>query len=300
MSRIWRTIKTAVADFSDDDTMTLAAALAFYTTLSLTPLLLIGIWGASLVWGRGAEDEAANRAAEVVGPQGAEIIRTVLSNASKPTAGIIAAIVGFATFLFSASGVFAQLQYSLNKIWKVQPRPDAGVKGWLRKRLWTVVMMAVIGAIFLASLVATAVLAAMKEHLKDIINSSVFWWAINTAMPFLLFVLLFAMIYKILPDVTIRWGDVWIGAFLTALLFAVGRYLIGWYIGRGGTSSIYGAAGSLVVLLTWLYYSAVIFFFGAELTQAYARQRGSRIEPSEHATWTRKEDGPSGGTPGRQ
>jgi membrane protein len=282
--RVWNVLRSAVGEFISDDAVTLSAALAFYTSLSLAPLLLIAVWIASLVWGRGAENEAASRAAEVVGPQGAQVIRTVLANASRPAAGI-AAVVGIAVFIFSASGVFAQLQYSLNRIWHVTTRPGAGVKGWLRKRFWTVVMLVIISAIFMASIVASAVLAGLQSHLKSLITIGEFWRTLNLVVPFLLFVLLFAMVYKVLPDVTITWRDVWFGAFVTAVLFAAGRYLIGWYIGRGGVASIYGAAGSLVALLTWLYYSALIFFFGAELTQVYARQRGARIQPSAHAVW---------------
>ena len=155
MRRIWNATKDAVNEFFEDDAMTLAAALAFYTALSLAPLLLIAVWGASLIWGRGAQDEAAARAAQVVGEQGAQIIRTVLDNASRPSEGRFAAIMGFGLLLFSASGVFAQLQYSLNQIWDVKARPDIGLKDWLCKRLWTLVMLLVIGAIFLASIIAT-------------------------------------------------------------------------------------------------------------------------------------------------
>lgn len=294
MRRTWCVVKTAVSEFIADDAMNLSASLAFYTALSLAPLLLVAIWIASLVWGRGAQDEAASRITEVVGPQGAQIIRTVLANASMPTASSIAATVGIGLFVFSASGVFAQLQYALNRIWNVQARPGAGFSSFARKRLWTIVMMFVISAIFMASIVATAVLAGLQSHLQGLIRVGQFWRVLNLVVPFLLSVVLFAMIYKILPDVTIRWRDVWFGAFVTAVLFSAGRYLIGWYIGRGGVASVYGAAGSLVALLTWLYYSAIIFFLGAELTQSYARQRGSLIKPNRHATWIRDEASPAG------
>jgi membrane protein len=155
-------------------------------------------------------------------------------------------------------------------------------------------MMIVIGAVFLASLIAAAVLSAVQHHLQGLIREGWVWWRANQIIPLILFILLFAMIFKILPDVSLRWRDVWFGATVTAILFLIGRYLIGLYIGMRGVASVYGAAGSLVALLTWLYYSALIFFFGAELTRAYARARGSRIEPDKHAVWIREEDVPAG------
>jgi membrane protein len=282
LARAWHASGAAVKEFIEDDAMTLAAALAFYTALSLAPLLLIAVWGASLIWGRGAQDEAAARAAQVVGPQGAEIIRTVLGNASQPAQSRFAAILGFGLLLSSASGVFAQLQYSLNRVWDVRARSGMPLTAWLYKRLWTLVMLLVIGAIFLASIIASAVLAGLRGSLSGL-HLGWLWGGLNTALPLVLFTLLFAMIYKILPDARTQWRHVWLGAIITTILFMVGRYLIGWYLGRGTISSVYGAAGSLVVLLSWLYYSAVIFFLGAELTQCYARQCGNGGEPAEDA-----------------
>lgn len=285
--KTWGVIKSAFTEFSNDDALTLSASLAFYVALSLAPLLLVTVWILSIVYGgQTAQEHAIQQVQQQAGSQAGELVRTVMANASrKKGQSLAAAIVGIATFVFSASGVFAQLQYSLNRIWNVRARADAPWWDWFRKRLWTLVMLAVIGAIVLASVAATAVLSGIQHEMQGFLQWPGLWWALTVAVPFVIFILLFAMVYKILPDVRIDWRNVWWGSFLTAVLFTVGKYLLGWYVGRGTISSVYGAAGSLIAFLTWLYYSALIFFFGAELTQAIARARGDRIMPSRHAEW---------------
>lgn len=283
--RTWDVIRTTFSEFIKDEALLLSAALAFYTALSLAPLLLIGVWVLSLVYSGEASEQAIRQAEEAGGPQAGEVVRTVLANAHQKGQSTAAAIIGFATFLFSASGVFGQLQYALNRIWNVKARSDAPWWDWFRKRFRTLVMMAVIGGILLASVAATAVLAIVQHRMEGVIRWPWLWWGLNLAIPFLIYVLLFAMVYKILPDVEIRWSNVWWGAVITAILFVIGRQLIGWYIGRGATTSVYGAAGSLMAMLTWLYYSSVIFLLGAEVTQAIAQVRGERIKPSPHAEW---------------
>ncbi len=285
LRRVWNVLRSTVSEFIADDAMALSATLAFYTALSLAPLLLIAVWVLGLVYSGEASEQAIQRAQEAGGPQAAEIARTVLANAHRKGQGAAAAILGFATFVFSASGVFGQLQSSLNRIWNVRARRDAPWWDWFRKRFRTLVMLAAIGIILLASVAATAVLAALQHWMEGMFRWPWLWWGLNLAVPFLVYVLLFAMIYKILPDVQIAWSNVWWGAVVTAVLFVIGRQLIGWYIGRGATTSVYGAAGSLVAFLMWLYYSAVIFFLGAEVTQAIAHVRGERIEPSPYAEW---------------
>lgn len=292
---IWRASKSAVSEFVKDDALTLAGALAFYTTLSLAPLLIIGVLIVGLVYRGDAQEQAVQRASETIGSQGAEIVRTVLQNASQTRRSIVAAIIGFGMFLFSASGVLGQLQYSLNLIWGVRARPDVPWWDWFRRRFWALVMMLVIGAIFVASIAASTALLAVENQLRDQLELPSVWRWLNGVVPLLVYVALFAMIYKILPDVEMSWRDVWWGAFITAILFSIGKWLIGWYIARGTISSVYGAAGSLVALLTWLYYSAVIFFFGAELTQAYAKARGADIRPGKYAVWRRREEMPREG-----
>jgi membrane protein len=293
--RIWEVLRTTFSEFIRDEALLLSAALAFYTALSLAPLLLIAVWVLSWVYSGEASEQAIQRAQEAGGPQAAHIARTVLANAHQKGQSTAAAIIGFGTFVFSASGVFGQLQYSLNRIWNVKARADAPWWDWLRKRLWALVMLAVIGVILLASVAATAILAIVQHRMEGMIRWPWLWWGLNLAIPFLVYVLLFAMIFKILPDVRIHWSDVWWGAVLTAILFVIGRQLIGWYIGRGATTSVYGAAGSLVALLLWLYYSAVIFFLGAEMTQAIAHVRGKRIQPSRYAEWAHEAPATPGG-----
>lgn len=283
--KIWTVVRTAAVEFISDDALTLAAALAFYTILSLAPLLILAVLVVGLVYSGNAQEQAVQRASEMVGPQGGETVRTILQNASQPKDSIIAAIIGFSLFLFSASGVFGQLQYSLNRIWGVRAKSDAAWWDWLRKRFWTLVMMGAIWGIFIASIVAATVLSVVQSRSQEVLEVPWLWASLNQVLPLLVFVALFALMFKILPDVNIQWKDVWLGAAITAILFVIGRYLIGWYLGRGTVSSVYGAAGSLVVLLTWLYYSALIFFFGAELTQAYGRARGVRLRPNRHAEW---------------
>mgnify|MGYP000678171663 CR=1 FL=1 len=285
LGAIGSTIKSALWEFINDDAMTLAASVALYTALSLAPLLLLAVWVLGLVYSGDAQEQALARIEAEVGPKAAEILRTVLEKAQDPRQSRAAAIVGFGSFLFFASGVFAQLQYCLNRIWNVQPRADAPWWDWFRRRFWAVVMMSAIGVILLASIAASAVLTVLQDRLGEIVKYPHFWRFLSIAVPFLVYILLFALVYKILPDVEMPWREAWAGGFVTAVLFAVGKWVIGWYLGRGTTSSVYGAAGSLVVLLLWLYYTALIFFFGAELTQALARRRGERIRPSGHAEW---------------
>jgi membrane protein len=269
--------RQAVNDFIADDALTLAGALAFYAALSLAPLLMIMLWITSFL-GPDTQQAMIGQVEQAVGPQAGEGIEMVLQNAGEqPTAGNVAGIIGICMLLFSASAVFAQLQYSLNMIWGVQRK--GGVGGWLKKRLMSILLIFGIFAIFLASMVAGAVLSGMFGA------SGILWQALELGISAAVFVALFGLIFHVLPDVKIKWKHVWVGAIATALLFTLGRWGIGLYLGQAGVGSPYGAAGSLVVLLVWVYYSSLILFFGAELTQAYARHSGDAITPSEQAEW---------------
>jgi membrane protein len=278
-------VKETFAEWSRDKASRLAAALSYYTIFSVAPLLIIAIAVAGLVFGR----EAATRqlAAEVeglLGPQGAEVIQGLLQNASKTGAGIVATAVGVGTLLLGASGAFAQLQDALNTIWEVKPKAGRGVRGMLRDRFLSFSLVLAIGFLLLVSLVLSAALAAVGKYLAGILPvSSALMQGLNFALSFAVTTFLFALIFKVLPDVRIRWRDVWIGAAVTALLFSVGRFLIGLYLGRSSVSSAYGAAGSLVVLLVWIYYSAQILLLGAEFTQVYASKFGNGMTPKPNA-----------------
>ena len=277
-------LKATFKDWNEDKASRLAAALAYYTAFSVAPLLLIAIVIAGLVFG----DEAAQgsifaQLQGLLGPEAAGTIETAVKNSRQSGASTISAIIGIVTLVWSASNVFSQLQDALNTIWEVQPKP-AGIVGSLKRRLLPMSMVLGIGFLLLVSLVLSAGLAALGRFFNELLpGASVLWEIVNFVISFGVVTGLFAAMYKLLPDVEIRWSDVWIGAAVTALLFTIGKLLIGLYLGNASIGSTYGAAGSLLVVLVWVYYSAQILFFGAEFTQVYARRYGSQIVPSEHA-----------------
>jgi membrane protein len=278
-------IKESFKGWMDDGALDLGAALAYYTIFSLAPLLLIVIGVAGLVWGREAvQGQLVSQLQGVVGPQGSEAIQTMIANAGRHGSGVLATIVGLVTILFGATGAFVQLQSALNRVWNVEPRPGAGIWSFVRTRLISFGMILGIGFLLLVSLVLTAAVAAIGKWATGLLpGGETLVSALTFAVSFLLITLLFAMIYKVLPDVEIAWRDVWIGAGVTAFLFTIGKFLIGLYLGKSSAASTYGAAGSLVVLLLWVYYSSQILFLGAEFTEVYATRYGSRIRPSKHA-----------------
>lgn len=282
---IWLMLKQTASDWVEDKAPQLGAALAFYSLLSIAPLLLIAISIAGLVFGEeAARGGIEHQIEDLVGEQGAQAVEDMLAHAKKPGAGILATVTGIATLLFGASGVFGQLQDSLNTIWEVRPKPGGGVWGFLRTRFLSFAMVLGVGFLLLVSLVLSAGLAAIGNYLGDLLPAwGTLVGVLNFVISFLVITLLFALIFKLLPDVKIAWKDVWFGAALTAALFTIGKFLIGLYLGYASVESSYGAAGSLVVFVLWVYYSAQILFFGAEFTQVYARMFGSRIEPSAHA-----------------
>ena len=280
---IWLLAKDAGSQFMEDKAPRLGAALAYYTIFSLAPLLVIVIAIAGLVFRR--EAVAGQLAAEMqnlIGEQGAKAIEDMVASASKPQAGAIATIIGVAMLLFGAMGLFGQLQDAMNTIWEVQPKPGRGIMGFLRDRLLSLSMVLGTAFLLLVSLVITAALSALSGIFGNW-QGGLIGQGVNALVSFAVISLLFAMIYRFLPDAKIAWRDVWLGAAITALLFVLGKWLIGLYLGHASVGSAYGAAGSLAVLLVWLYYSAQIFLYGAEFTKAYANRFGSRIVPSENA-----------------
>jgi membrane protein len=278
-------IKETFSEWREDKASRLAAALSYYTIFSIAPLLIIAIGVAGLVFGHDAAmNQVVGQIRGMVGEDGAQVIQTILQNASKTTSGIIATVVGGVTLLIGASGAFGQLQDSLNTIWEVRPKKGRGVKGLMRDRFLSFSMVLFIGFLLLASLLLTAVLAGIGKYLSDLLPmSSVVLQAMNFGVSLTVTAFLFALIFKVLPDAIVRWRDVWVGALVTALLFSLGRFLIGLYLGRASIGSAYGAAGSLVVLLFWVYYSAQILFLGAEFTQVYAKRFGQEIVPKPNA-----------------
>lgn len=283
--RLFRLLKASFQEWQKDKASRLAAALAYYTVFSLSPLLILAIAIAGAIFGeQAARGEIVGQIEGLVGQQGAQAIQTALENANQPNVGSFASIISIVVLLFGASGVFVQLQDAMNTIWNVEEKPDGGIQNLIRKRLLSFSMVLVIGFLLLVSLLISAVLSGLSHYLSDLIPGFDFLWQLlNLVVSFGIITVLFAFIYKYLPDVDIQWRDVWTGAAITALLFTLGKWVLGIYLGQGSFGSTYGAAGSLVVLLAWVYYSAQILFFGAEFTQVYAQRYGSQIVPDRHA-----------------
>jgi membrane protein len=270
--------------FLVDKVPRLGASLAFYTLLSLAPLLVVVIAIAGFAFGReAATGQLVWQIQEVVGEEGAQFVRAMLTNAHKPAPGSIAAALGLATLFFGASAVVAELRDALNTIWHVPQKEVCGllrsIIGVLRDRTWAFAMVMGVGFLLIVSLAINAALSALGSSFEGYLPTAE--WVLQTVnflVSFLVIGFLFALIYKVLPDIQIAWGDVALGAVITSLLFSIGKLLIGLYLGKAGFGSTYGAAGSLVILLIWVYYSAQIFFLGAEFTHAYAEQYGSNPE----------------------
>lgn len=284
--KLWGVLREAGAEWMDDDAPRLAAALAYYTLLSLAPLLVIAVAVAGFLFGEDAARRALfEQVRGTVGDSGADVIKDMLEQAGRPGAGSVAAVVGVVTLLFGASGVFAELQGALNVVWDVRPKPGRGVWGVVRDRLLSFAMVLVIGALLLGSVVASAVLSGAEKYFGGAIPAGLpVSQAANAGLGFVVVTVLFAMVFKILPDVRVRWREVWLGAAVTAALFTLGKYLIGLYLGKAGVATPFGAAGSLVALVVWVQYSALILYFGAELTQVVARRNGSG-QPTGNAEW---------------
>jgi len=278
-------VKEAFQGWMEDGSLELGAALSYYTTFSLAPLLVIAISIASLVFGRAAvEGRLFGEIRGLVGPESAATIQSMIASAGRRGSGTLATVVSVVVILFGASGVFGQLQTSLDRIWHVAPKPDRGVWGLLRDRFLSFGMVLGVGFLLLVSLAVSAALAALSAFATGSLPAvAPLLQAIGFVVSFAVVTALFAMIFRFLPDAKVGWRDVWVGAIATALLFTIGRTLIGLYLGRATVSSSYGAAGSLIVVLLWVYYSAQILFFGAEFTKVWAVRYGGRIVPDENA-----------------
>lgn len=280
-----RLLKDTFTAWSEDKASRLGAAVAYYTVFSLAPLLVIVIAVAGLAFGeRAVRGEIIGQIQGTVGHGDAQLIQSMVASAHKPSTGIIAAVLGVATLLLGATGLFGELQDALNTIWKVAPK-QRGILTQVRARLVSFGMVIGIAFVLLVSLVISAGVSAVGQFIGGVLPvPEIVLQVINFAISFGIVILLFAMMYKVLPDVEIAWRDVWIGAAVTSLLFTVGKLLIGLYLGHSGVASTYGAAGSLVMLLLWVYYSAQILFFGAEFTHVYTSRFGSHARPAPDAT----------------
>lgn len=275
LKSIGKLLKPAVTDFIEDRAITLSAALAFYALLSLAPLLivltaLIGLIDPTM------QRDIARGISEAMGPRAGEIVSTILANAPTPDFGSLMSVLGVLVLVFAGAGVFGQLQGALNQIWEVQPRPGLKLATRIRQRAMPFLMLFLLGALMIAGVLASWLLRLLLPQgsilrLADLIAG------------LLLFTLLFGLLFKVLPDTRIRWSDVWVGALVTAVLFVLARWAMGFYFSYSTIGSAYGAAGSLVLMLIMVYYSFLIMLFGAELTQVYARRYGHQIQPKPYA-----------------
>lgn len=276
-------LKETFQEWSDDKAPRLAAVLSFYTIFSLAPILIITIAVAGFFLGQADVRENILMQVETTfGPDAEEMVEGLIDDASRPGSGVVATIIGMITIIAGATGVYGQLLEALNTIWEVEPAPDSGIFDTLRKRLLSFTMVLGIGFLLLVSLVISAALSAISQYFSELLPGiDIFWQILDLVVSYALITLLFAMIFKVLPDVEVAWSDVWVGAAFTALLFTIGKFLLGWYLGTSTPGSTFGAAGSLVGILLWVYYSAQILLFGAEFTKVYTRRHGSKIRPAE-------------------
>jgi membrane protein len=280
--------RQSIAAWVDDYAPSMGAALAYYTLFSIAPLLLIVVSIAGLVFGPdAARGEIFGELRELIGDQGADAAQGLLQSVNKPAQGIAGTVVGIAALLLGAASVFGELQDALDRIWRAPPRQGSGLWNLVRTRLVSFGMVLGVGFLLIVSLLASAAIAAVaKLYAGAFVGWSIVAEGLNFALSFALVTTTFAMIYKLLPRVPIGWRDVWTGAAVTSLLFAIGKSLIGVYLGRSGFASGFGAAGSLIVLLVWTYYSAQIFLLGAEFTHVYAHARGTLRDPAVAAAMT--------------
>lgn len=288
---IWNILKEAFTGFIDHKVTKLSGSLAYYTVFSMAPLLIVIISLCGIFLGReAAEGQVYDQLVGFLGSDTAEQLQDLIRNASLNDKGTVAFVIGLGTLLVGATTVFADIQDSINGIWGLKPKPK---KGWLKmltNRFLSFSVIVSLGFLLLVSLAITSLLDAFNEALKSRFEdvSVVLFYILNNAITLAVITLIFAVVFKVLPDAIIRWRDVLLGSLVTALLFMIGKFGISFYIGASDVGSTYGAAGSLVILLLWTYYSSIILYFGAEFTRAYALEYGAEIRPSHYAVTTRE------------
>jgi membrane protein len=288
---VWNVIKGAGSCFIDNRVLKLSAALAYYTVFSLGPMMIVIIFLADVVYGRQAiEGTIYGQLSGLVGKEAAAQVQETIKNSALTNKGNITAIIGIITLAVGATSVFAEIQDSINMIWGLKAKPK---KGWLKmlsNRLLSFSILVTLGFLLLVSLVINGLLESLMGKLQQMFPqiTVVMVYVINLVITFAVTTILFGIIFKVLPDAKIKWKDVIIGSMATAVLFMLGKFGITFYIGSSNIGNAYGAAGSLVVLLVWVYYSAVILYFGAEFTKIYATQYGSKILPNNYAVWIKQ------------
>ena len=281
-------LKQTFSEWLEDKAPQLGAALAYYTVFSLAPLILVLLAIVGLLFRNdpgGAWNKITEQMSYFLDKSAVEVVQNIAQKAAQPNKSLLATIIGILLALFGASGVFGQLQDALNTIWGVRAKPGAGIWGFLRSRFLSFAMVGGVCFLLLVSLTLESVLRGFSHYIQGVLPGGIViaiavYWIFDLAVV----ILLFAIIFKFLPDAKIRWRDVWIGAGMTAIFFAIGKWALGLYLGSGSAASAYGAASSLITLLLWVYYSSQILLFGAEFTQVYACRAGRGITPDEHAT----------------
>jgi len=299
---IVRLFAETVRSWREDKAPRLGASLAYYTIFSIPPLLILLIGMASMAFGREAvEGRIVGTIQGLIGVGGAAAIQDMLRNAHASGHGPIATVIGVATLLLGASGVVSSLKDSLNTIWEIEPKPGRGIVAFAKNYIFSMSLALAAGFLLLASLAVSAALAALGDYLGRVLpGGTALWGTVNVLLSIVVIGFLFAVLFKCLPDARVAWRDVLLGGFVTSVLFTVGEELIGLYLGRTNVGSAFGAAGSLVVVLVWVYYSSMILFFGAEFTQVYARLYGSRIVPDPDARRVSEDQRKQQGIPRRQ
>jgi membrane protein len=270
-------LKATVVSFIEDEALSRGAAIAFYTATSIAPVLLIVVAIAGLVFGQdAAQNSISSELGGLMGQQTAEVLQAAVASAANKSSGLLATIIGIVTLIATASGVFGEMQAALNSIWKAKPR-DTTMSRLIRARVTSLGLVGALGFLLLVSLAVSAAQTAFSNYLDTVFPSGkLILPMLNFIVSMALLAVLFAAIYKVLPDRHLQWRDVIIGAVVTAVLFTIGKSLIGWYIGSSAVASSYGAAGGLIVLLLWVYYSVQTFLLGAEFTKVYANRHGSK------------------------
>jgi len=292
---VWPVFRGAFVEWNQDKVPRMAAAIAFYTLFSLTPIVIISVAIGGFFFGREvALNEVVRQVSFLVGPAGGDAIDILVKNAPDQEASVAAVMFGVFMMLFAATGAFAELKDSMNTIWEVQPVAGLGLWAMVRDRFVSFAMVLVIGFLLVTSLVTSAVLQSLAERIA---GEFAFLEVGHAVLSLIMITVLFALIYKVLPDALVAWKDVWMGALVAAALFTLGKSLFGLYLGHSSIGSSYGAAGSLVIVVLWTYYSALILLFGAEMTQVHARLRGARIVPTESAVRVSEHDRVQQGLP---
>jgi membrane protein len=281
---IIRMFGTAISAWLADSAPRLGASLAYYTLFSLAPILLVVIAIAGYAFGEEAvRGQVVSQIDQLIGREGATAVQALLQGASRDEGGTLATVLGTVTFLLATTGAFLELQYALNRVWRVQPKPGISVRAMLLDRLRSFGIVVAIGFLLLVSLAVSAALAALGDVIGRAPGLPAIWVAVNTVVGLAVVTALFALLFRYLPDVELRWRDVWVGAVVTALLFTAGKQLIGLYLGTSATASSYGAAGSVVVLLLWVYYTSQVVLLGAEFTRVYTRRNRTSPRPQAFA-----------------